>query len=137
VKVSQKLEYACRSMIQLGKSCTGDQVSRVDDLAEKESISSTFLVQILNDLRRAGLVQSRRGKMGGYCLAMAPSEITMSAIVKAVEGSVLGIDSDRKGESGERVADIWVEVAEHLEAKMTSITLQEMMSNEGLLEYYI
>jgi Rrf2 family protein len=123
VKVSQKLEYACRSMIQLGKSCTGDQVSRVDDLAEKESISSTFLVQILNDLRRAGLVQSRRGKMGGYCLAMAPSEITMSAIVKAVEGSVLGIDS--------------VEVAEHLEAKMTSITLQEMMSNEGLLEYYI
>ncbi|MFT5192072.1 MAG: hypothetical protein ACI957_005119, partial [Verrucomicrobiales bacterium] len=41
------------------------------------------------------------------------------------------------GESGERVADIWVEVAEHLEAKMTSITLQEMMSNEGLLEYYI
>lgn len=124
-------------MIQLGKSCGSDQVLRVDDLAGSESISSTFLVQILNDLRRAGLVQSRRGKMGGYCLAMTPTEITMSAIVKAVEGSVLGIDSDRKGESGERVADIWVEVAEHLEAKMASITLQEMMSQEGLLEYYI
>lgn len=124
-------------MIQLGKSCVGDQVSRVDALAEKESISSTFLVQILNDLRRAGLVQSRRGKMGGYCLAKTPTEITMGAIVRAVEGNILGIDSDRKGESGERVADIWVEVAEHLEAKMASITLQEMMSNEGLLEYYI
>ena len=115
----------------------GDQVSRVDALAEKESISSTFLVQILNDLRRAGLVQSRRGKMGGYCLAKTPTEITMGAIVRAVEGNILGIDSDRKGESGERVADIWVELAEHLEAKMASITLQEMMSNEGLLEYYI
>jgi len=137
VKVSQKLEYACRAMIQLGRSCGGDQVSRVDDLAEKESISSTFLVQILNDLRRAGLVQSRRGKMGGYYLAKTPSEITMSAIVRAVEGDVLGIDSDRKGESGERVADIWVEVAEHLEAKMASMTLLEMMSNKGLLEYYI
>lgn len=137
MKVSQKLEYACRAMIQLGRSCGGDQVSRVDDLAEKESISSTFLVQILNDLRRAGLVQSRRGKMGGYYLAKTPSEITMSAIVRAVEGDVLGIDSDRKGESGERVADIWVEVAEHLEAKMASMTLLEMMSNKGLLEYYI
>ena len=137
MKVSQKLEYACRAMIQLGKSCVGDQVSRVDDLAERESISPTFLVQILNDLRRAGLVQSRRGKMGGYCLAMVPSEITMSAIVRAVEGCVLGIDSDRKGESGDRVAAIWSEVAEHLEAKMASITLQEMMSQDGLLEYYI
>lgn len=124
-------------MIQLGKSCVGDQVSRVDDLADKESISSTFLVQILNDLRRAGLVQSRRGKMGGYCLAKTPSEITMDAIVRAVEGDVLGIDSDRKGESGERVADIWMEIAEHLETKMASITLQEMISNEGLLEYHI
>lgn len=137
MKVSQKLEYACRAMIQLGRSCVGEQVSRVDALAEKESISSTFLVQILNDLRRAGLVQSRRGKMGGYCLAKTPAEITMSAIVRAIEGDVLGIDSDRKGESGERVADIWVEVAEHLEAKMASITLQEMMSTEGLLEYHI
>ena len=137
MKVSQKLEYACRAMIQLGRSCVGEQVSRVDALAEKESISSTFLVKILNDLRRAGLVQSRRGKMGGYCLAKTPAEITMSAIVRAIEGDVLGIDSDRKGESGERVADIWVEVAEHLEAKMASITLQEMMSTEGLLEYHI
>ncbi|MEN9022331.1 MAG: Rrf2 family transcriptional regulator [Verrucomicrobiales bacterium] len=137
MKVSQKLEYACRAMIQLGKSCVGDQVFRVDDLADKESISSTFLVQILNDLRRAGLVQSRRGKMGGYCLAKAPSEITMDTIVRAVEGDVLGIDSDRKGESGERVADIWMEIAEHLETKMASITLQEMISNEGLLEYHI
>ena len=123
--------------MQLGKSCVGDQVLRVEALAEKESVSSTFLVQILNDLRRAGLVHSRRGKMGGYCLAKTPAEITMNAIVRAVEGEVLAIDSDRKGESGERVADIWVEVAEHLEAKMASITLQEMMSNEGLLEYYI
>ena len=111
MKVSQKLEYACRAMIQLGKSCVGDQVLRVDDLAENEALSPTFLVQILNDLRRAGLVQSRRGKMGGYCLAKAPSEITLCQIVQAIEGDVLAIDSDREGESGERVADLWGEIS--------------------------
>ncbi len=137
MKVSQKLEYACRAMIQLEKSCVGDQVSRVDDLAEKEEISPTFLVQILNDLRRAGLVQSRRGKMGGYCLAKTPENITLDMIVRAIEGGVLEIDSDRKGESGERVADLWVEIAQHLETKMASITLQEMLDQGGLLEYYI
>ena len=124
-------------MIQLGKSRVGDRVLRVDDLAEREALSSTFLVQILNDLRRAGLVQSRRGKMGGYCLAAHPSEITLSAIVHAIEGEVLGVDSNGRGESGERVAEIWVEMGEHLEAKMASITLQEMMSEVGSLEYYI
>lgn len=137
MKVGQKLEYACRAMIQLGKSCVGDQVYRVDDLAEKEALSPTFLVQILNDLRRAGLVQSRRGKMGGYCLAKSPEEITLSQIVQAIDGEVLEIDSDRKGESGERVAELWLEIAEHLESKMASISLRELIAKEDLLEYYI
>ncbi len=137
VKVSQKLEYACRAMIQLGKQRSGGQVLRVDDLAGLESISATFLVQILNELKRAGLVQSRRGKLGGYQLAQQPEDITMLDIVRAVEGDILGIDSDRQGESGARVVAIWTDVAKHLEAKMTAITLREMMSQDQLLEYHI
>ena len=137
MKVSQKLEYACRAMIQLGKSCVGDQVIRVEALADKESISPTFLVQILNDLRRKGLVQSRRGKMGGYCLAKAPAAITLNDIVQAIEGGVFEMDSDKRGDSGERVSEIWEEIAGHFEAKLASITLQEMMAQDGLLEYYI
>jgi Rrf2 family protein len=137
MKVSQKLEYACRAMIQLAKSRGGNQVSRVEALAERESVSATFLVQILNDLRRAGLVQSRRGKMGGYCLAKSPREINLHQIVQAIEGGVFILDSDRKGESGERVADVWMEIAHVVEDKMTSISLQEMLAQEDLLEYYI
>lgn len=94
-------------------------------------------MQILNDLRRAGLVQSRRGKMGGYCLAKAPGEITLSGIVQAIEGGVLEMDSDRRGESGERVADLWNDVARDLESKLTSITLEEMLAHDQLLDYHI
>lgn len=137
MKVSQRLEYACRAMVQLGRSCVGGRVSRVDDLAEKEAVSPAFLMQILNDLRRAGLVQSRRGKMGGYCLAKAPGEITLSGIVQAIEGGVLEMDSDRRGESGERVADLWNDVARDLESKLTSITLEEMLAHDQLLDYHI
>ena len=137
MKVSQRLEYACRAMIQLQKSCQGNQVSRVDDLAEKENLSSTFLVQILNDLRRAGLVQSRRGKMGGYCLAKDAKDITLGMIVRAIEGGILELDSDRTGESGPRVADLWKDIGENLESKMASITLEDMVGKAESLEYYI
>ena len=101
-------------MIQLGRHAQDGQVSRVEDLANKEDVSSNFLVQILNDLRRAGMVSSRRGKMGGYALAKAPNEITLADVVKAIEGGVLSIDSDRKGESGERVAAIWEGIAQDI-----------------------
>ncbi len=137
MKVSQKLEYACRAMVQLAKSSSGRQISRVETLAEKEAISPTFLVQILNDLRRAGLVQSRRGKLGGYSLAKEPAEISLSQIVQAIEGVIMEIDSDRRGESGDRVAGLWEEMARALEDKMASISLQEMVAREDLLEYYI
>ena len=137
MKVGQKLEYACRVMIQLGRHAQDGQVSRVEDLANKESVSSNFLVQILNELRRAGLVSSRRGKMGGYALAKAPNEITLADMVKAIEGDVLSIDSDKKGESGERVVTIWKQVAKDIEARMAAVTLGEMMSSGDSLEYYI
>ncbi len=137
MKVGQKLEYACRVMIQLGRHAQDGQVSRVEDLANKESVSSNFLVQILNELRRAGLVSSRRGKMGGYALAKAPNEITLADMVKAIEGDVLSIDSDKKGESGERVVTIWEQVAKDIEARMAAVTLGEMMSSGDSLEYYI
>lgn len=137
MKVGQKLEYACRVMIQLGRHAQDGQVSRVEDLANKESVSSNFLVQILNELRRAGLVSSRRGKMGGYALAKDPNKITLADMVKAIEGEVLSIDSDMKGESGKRVVTIWEEVAKDVEARMAAVTLGEMMSGEDSLEYYI
>ena len=137
MKVSQKLEYACRVCIQLAKSGGGERVSRVEDLAQKEAVSSNFLVQILNELRRAGIVHSRRGKLGGYALAKPSQDITLAHIVKAIEGEVLAIDSDEKGDSGLRVSEIWQKVGRHVEDHMQAITLEEMSSEEALLEYYI
>lgn len=137
MKVSQKLEYACRVAIQLARSYGGESVFPVEELAAKESVSAPFLVQILNDLRRGGIVLSKRGKMGGYMLARSPGDITLADIIRAIEGEVLGIDSDRKGESGGRVAEVWSELANHLANYAEATTLLEMSTGGALLEYYI
>ena len=52
-------------------------------------MSANFLVQILNDLRRAGLVTSRRGQAGGYLLARAPQDVTLRQVVEAVDPALL------------------------------------------------
>ncbi len=91
MKISQKLEYACRALAQLAKSYDGKTLSRLDELAQREAVSANFLVQILNDLRRAGIIESRRGAHGGYILSRPAEKITLRQIVDAVGPSLLQI----------------------------------------------
>lgn len=137
MKVSLRLEYACRVAAQLAKCFRGDTVCRIEDLAAKEAISAHFLVQILVDLRKAGVVVSKRGKLGGYILAKAPDEITIADIIRAVEGDIIGVESDRKGDSGPRVAQVWTELAHSLERSASAITLSELAARGGEVEYHI
>jgi Rrf2 family protein len=126
MKVSQKLENACRVLVQLAQGYDGHRVVRVEDLARKEGLSANFLLQILNDLRRGGLVASRRGKLGGYILARPATEITLRDIVEAVDGSPLEVELNGTGEAAGRVARTWKEVAARFEATLAGITLAVM-----------
>ncbi|MEM7385037.1 MAG: Rrf2 family transcriptional regulator [Verrucomicrobiota bacterium] len=137
VKVGTKLEYACRVAIQLAVSHEGDKVIRVEDLASREGISASFLVQILNDLKRGGIVVSKRGKMGGYGLARHPRDITFLDVVEALEGKLLELDAEPGGASGKLVVDIWKEVADSMESKLRSHTLESAALYGGDLEYHI
>ncbi|MEZ5304557.1 MAG: Rrf2 family transcriptional regulator [Verrucomicrobiales bacterium] len=94
MKLPLKLEYACRVLVQLAPTFGAGQVRRVEELAERERISANYLLQILNELRTAGLVQSRRGKNGGYLLAKEPASITLAEITRAVEGALLRAQRD-------------------------------------------
>lgn len=130
MKVSQKLENACRVLVQLARGYDGHRVVRVEDLARKEGLSPNFLLQILNDLRRAGLVASRRGKLGGYILARPAMEITLRDVVEAVDGAPLEVELNTAGEAAACVARTWKEVAGRFEAILGGITLAGM-ANPG------
>ena len=103
MKISQKLEYACRALAQLAKYHDGRTLTRLEDLAQREAVSANFLVQILNDLRRAGLIESRRGKAGGYLLARRADQISLRQVVEAVDPSLLQCSVTRDGDSGAAV----------------------------------
>jgi len=87
MRLSLRGEYALRELLVLGLHYR-EPVVRIQTISEQQNIPKRFLEQILNDLKSAGIVQSRRGMAGGYHLARPPEEISLAAIVRHIEGAL-------------------------------------------------
>jgi Rrf2 family protein len=87
VKVSAKAEYACVAMVELAAQHRRGQPVQIKAIAEAHAISPRFLVQILLQLKGAGLVASSRGVTGGYQLTRAPDTISLADIVNTIDPS--------------------------------------------------
>src|SRR6266853_2372092 len=87
MKLSVRGEYALRALRVLGGDYLEDySVVRIQAISEQQNIPKRFLEQILNDLKSAGLVESKRGVAGGYRLRRPPQRITLAEIIRHVEG---------------------------------------------------
>jgi len=87
MKLSVRGEYALRALLVLGLRYDRTVVP-IKTISEEQNIPKRFLEQILNDLKSAGVVQSRRGIAGGYRLARPPQEITLAEVVRHIEGAL-------------------------------------------------
>jgi len=85
--VSTRGEYGMRLMVDLARNWGRGSVS-LHEVAERESLPEAYLEQLVAVLRRAGLVNGKRGAGGGYTLARAPASITAGEVVRALEGPI-------------------------------------------------
>ena len=86
MKLSKKGEYALRSLINLGIAAeVGRSLVQVAELADNEQLPVKFLEQIMQALKEAGLVESERGKFGGYRLAKPAKKITVGSVVRLID----------------------------------------------------
>jgi Rrf2 family protein len=88
MKLSKKAEYALRALSRLGAADAPAQMS-IQELAHQEQIPKKFLEQVLLALKNAGILHSSRGKAGGYSLQRPVHEVTLGAILRAVDGPVM------------------------------------------------
>ncbi len=88
---STKAEYGVRVMVELARRA-GDDPIPLTEIAEHDGLPLAYLEHLVARLRKAGLVDSRRGSRGGYMLARSPAEITMAEVVEALEGSIAPIE---------------------------------------------
>jgi len=85
--ISQKARYAFRALFTLAKAGQGEALL-IADISDEAEIPRKFLEQILLDLKRAGYVMSRRGKVGGYYLLKHPDEIFFGDVLRLIDGPV-------------------------------------------------
>ena len=87
MKLSVRGEYALRALLVLGRDyLEDDSVVRIQAISDQQHIPKRFLEQILNDLKSAGIVESKRGVAGGYRLHKPPDRITLAEIIRHIEG---------------------------------------------------
>jgi Rrf2 family transcriptional regulator, cysteine metabolism repressor len=88
---STKTEYGVRVMVELARRSGEDPVP-LAEIASRGDLPLAYLEHLVARLRKAGLVDSRRGSRGGYLLARSPTEITMAEVVEALEGAIAPIE---------------------------------------------
>jgi Rrf2 family protein len=134
MKVSAKARYAVRLLLDLSLHLNQGPV-RTADLAEHTGISVRFIEQILQPLKKAGLVRSIRGAAGGYVLAGNPQEISMAGVIRIIEGNLCLTHCCEDPKTCNRSPDCrshqaWVRVTKVLEAELEGITIADLQ--EGL-----
>lgn len=134
MRISAKADYAVRAALELSASPDGAPVKGTA-LAEAQAIPLQFLEQIMLELKRSGLVETKRGAHGGYWLAKPPDQITVADVIRAVEGPLANIHDLSPEETSypgpaERLRDVWIAVRANLRAVLEEVTLAELVRGE-------
>lgn len=87
MKLSTRGRYAASAMFDMACYAGGEPITAAV-IAERQKISLTYLEQLLNRLRKSGLVETVRGPSGGYLLARKPSQISIGDVVRAADGPI-------------------------------------------------
>ncbi len=132
MRISTKGDYATRALQDLALHYDRGPI-QIEDIARRQHLPVRYLEQILLGLKRAGLLQSKRGVSGGYYLAKHPREITIGAIIRAMEGPIVPIFCVGSGKREVCIEephcclrDIWADVRDAVEGILDRTTLEDL-----------
>ncbi|MDQ6927689.1 MAG: Rrf2 family transcriptional regulator [Actinomycetota bacterium] len=131
MRVSAKVDYAVRALVELAAAGAGPV--KGDVISAAQDIPLNFLENILRDLRRAGIVGSQRGAVGGYRLVVPAEQITIADVVRAVEGAladVRGLPPEEVEYAGPAAAlkDVWIATRATLRSVLEVVTIADVAS---------
>ncbi|GAC1610673.1 MAG: hypothetical protein NVS3B26_18750 [Mycobacteriales bacterium] len=132
VQISAKTDYALRALCVLAVAPEG-AFTRAGEIAESQGIPQSFLEGILTELRRAGLVESRRGADGGHRLGRPAFGIVLADVVRVMDGPLALVHGERPEnmiypDPARHLQDVWVAVRAGLRLILESTTLEQVAS---------
>ena len=128
VQISAKVDYGMRALLVLAGA---SQPMTVEAIAGDQAVPSKFLGVILNELRRAGILVSHRGREAGYELARPAAQITTADVFRALEGPLaqvhgIGPEMATYEGSAEHLQEVWIAVRASLRALLENLTIEDI-----------
>lgn len=138
LKLSTKGQYGVRAMFEIAKGYPETPIT-IREISTRQDVSVAYLEQILNRLRKSGLIGSVRGPGGGYILARKPEAVSIGEILSELEGPVaITACLDPMGGcirvDGCVTALLWKELGEKIEGFLHTITLNDLLDRESVLK---
>ncbi|MGY0023824.1 RrF2 family transcriptional regulator [Streptomyces sp. cg35] len=130
MRISARADYAVRAGLELAVRANGEPVT-AEAISAAQDIPHKFLEGILGDLRRGGIVVSRRGGNGGYLLARAADTITVADVVRAVEGPIVSVRGERPSAlaytgPAQPLLPLWVALRANVRKILEGVTLADI-----------
>jgi Rrf2 family protein len=135
MRITAKADYAVRAAVELAAAQPEARPVKGEYLARAQDIPQNFLENILTELRRAGIVRTRRGADGGYQLARPAREITVADVLRAVEGPLAAVQGVQPqdlhyGGAARHMPDLWVAVRASLRSVLEKVTLADLAAGK-------
>jgi Rrf2 family protein len=125
MRVSAKAEYAIKAMLDLALHPRSELIP-IQDIAARQAIPQRYLEQVLLALKRAGLLTSKRGSSGGYHLTKPPEEITVGAVLRAVDGDTAPFEVLGRRGDGYDLMELWKEIGDAVSGVVDGLTFGEL-----------
>jgi Rrf2 family protein len=134
MRVTARADYAVRAAIELVGS-SADAPRKADSVAVAQGIPLSFLENILNQLKSAGVVRSQRGPDGGWWLQRGPEELTLADVIRAVEGPLASVRGERPENlaydgSAESLQQVWIALRANIRAVLEHVTLADVANGQ-------
>ncbi len=133
MRVSARSDYAVRAVIEIAAATP--KLVKADQIAAAQNIPIKFLENILSDLRRAGIVRSKRGAAGGYILGFDAADLSVAHVMRAVEGPLAWVRDERPGSvqyqgNSEGLEQVWVAVRASLRSVIDHVSIDQIVAHE-------
>jgi Rrf2 family protein len=134
MRVSAKSDYPLRALIEIAGHTDGSPVP-AEGVGRTQGIPRGFLLAILADLRRAGIVSAQRGQSGGWRLARTPDQISVADVIRAVDGPLVSVYDVRPEVvsytgSAEILQFVWIAARSSLREVFESVTLEALVAQD-------
>ena len=132
MRLTGRIDYAVRAAVELAAR---QGYVPLDELAEAQGLPTEYVRAAMRDLRRAGIVASKRGHDGGYALDRAADIVTLADIIRAVDGPLTEVRGERPDDvnyrgAAEPLRDVWLALRAHERAVLEQVTLANIIKDD-------